>query len=168
MTIDTKVLLKFLSPRIVAKAVMTTDKSTALVVSVCWAAAFVVLILAVYAVHGAASAKKDAEAALVAEPVLPVARTTPIGDSDVQVAVDRMQSQFPDIKFEAGPDHMVVIKSNDGARFHQWISALSYIDSMSPQLHWTLDSFCVGNCRGTEVMKATVAGVRITFSLPQT
>ena len=161
------VVLSFFSPRIIAKAVTTLDKSTTFVVGSCWAAAFVILILAVFAVRGAVSAQKDAMSALVAEPVVPVAQKTSIDAHEVQVTMDRMQHQFPDVKIESGGNQSVIIRSNDGSRFHQWVAALSYVDSMSPQIHWTLNEFCVGNCKGSDLMRAAVSGERVTFSLPQ-
>jgi hypothetical protein len=167
MSIDTRFLFKFFSPRLVAKAVATLDKSTAIVVGVCWIAALVTLGAALYAVHGAVSAKRDADAALVAEPVLPAAQTTPLNDAEIATTLDRLKRQFPDLKFEAGANQSIIVKSNDGGRFHEWITALGYVDSMSPQFHWMLNDFCVGKCPGSDLMKATVAGERVTYTLPQ-
>jgi hypothetical protein len=162
-----KTFIKFFSPRLVAKAVATLDKSTAVVISACWSAALVVLILAVFSVHTAVSAKKEAAEALVAEPVLPQITTTVINDREEQLIIDRLSHQFPDVKFEPGSGGSIVVKSDDGSKFHQWITALSYIDAMAPEFRWTLRTFCVGSCNGQDLMKATVAGQRGTFSLPQ-
>ncbi len=167
MAVDRNLMLKFLSPQVISKAVTTLDKYTTIVVSACWAAALVILILAVFSVRGAVTAKKDADAALVAEPVVPSVQKAAIEARETQATMDRMARQFPDIKFEAGGSQSIVIKSVDGARYHEWVSALSYIDSMSPQIHWTLDELCVGNCKGSDLMRAVVSGERLRFSLPQ-
>ena len=167
MSTNAKFFLKFLSPRILAKAAMTLDKSTSVVVSACWVATFVVLILAVFSVHGAVSAKKDAAEALVAEPALPKLSTKNIERREAQSISDRLQRQFPDIKFEMGAEGAIIIKSGDGSKFHEWITALSYIDAMAPEFRWTLHDFCVGTCGGQDIMKAVVTGQRAAFSLPQ-
>jgi hypothetical protein len=167
MSADVKLFFKFLSPRIIARAVTALDKSTSVVVSTCWLAAFVVLILAVFSVHSAVSAKRDAAAALVSEPVLPKVSNSPISAHEGQAILDRLQHQFPDIKFELGGGQSIVIRSEDGAKFHQWITALSYIDAMAPEFRWTLQNFCVGACNGQDLMKAVVLGQKAEFSLPQ-
>jgi hypothetical protein len=167
MAMNNKLILKIFSPRIVAKAVVTMDKSTAVIVSAFWLAALVTLIMAVFAVHGAVSAKKAAAGAQVAEPVLPVISNTSLSAIDIQKIMDRMQHQFPDIRFDTGQNQSIVIRSNDGSKFHQWITALSYVDTMEPQFRWMINDFCVGACGNQDMMKATVSGHKVVFSLPQ-
>ena len=167
MAVGAKLMLKVFSPRIIAKAVVTFDKSTAVIISACWVAAFVTLILAVIAVHGAVSAKRDAVDARTAEPVLPLAATTAMSPREVQTILDRLQHQFPDIKMDVGPNQSLVVRCADGTKFHQWMTALGYIDTMAPQFRWTMSEFCVGTCTGQELMKATLEGHKVVFSLPQ-
>ncbi len=164
---NNKLMLKIFSPRIVAKAVMAMDKSTAVIISAFWLAALVTLILAVFAVHGAVSSKKEAADAKVAEPVLPVISNTSLSPVDIQKIMDRMQHQFPDVKFDTGANQTIIIRSNDGSKFHQWITALSYVDTMEPQYRWMINDFCVGTCGNQDMMKATVTGHKVVFSLPQ-
>ena len=165
MSADSRLLLKILSPRLVAKALLLLDRSTAIVVSVCWLAALVTLILAAFAVHGAVSAKKDAATAVVGEPVLPTASTSPIDGREGQAIVERMQRQFPDLKIDIDASRAITIRTEDGAKFHQWISALGYIDTMAPEYHWAINDFCVGHC-GQELMRASVVGQKVAFRLP--
>ncbi len=167
MALSGKFMLHVFSPRIVAKAVASLDKATALIVSAAWLAALVTLILAVFAVHGAVSAKKEAADAKISEPSLPKATTNPISQREAQAIVDRLQHQFPDIKVELGGNQAILVKSSDGSKFHQWVTALGYVDTMSPQYRWTLSDFCVGACSNQELMRATVTGQRVVFSLPQ-
>jgi len=166
MSLTSKTFLKIFSPRIVAKALVTLDKSTAVIISACWAAALVTLILAVFAVHGAVSAKKEAADAQVLEPVLPKATTTAMTPRELQSIVERLQHQFPDIKFEMGANQVIVVRCLDGSKFHQWITALGYIDTMSPDFRWTMPDFCVGNCDNHDLMRAAVTGQKVSFSLP--
>jgi len=167
MAAGPKFYLKIFSPRIVMKAMVSLDKSTAVIISACWLAALVTLILAVFAIHGAVSTKKEAADALAIEPVLPKADTSAISVREVQSIMDRLQHQFPEIKFEPGANESIVVKSSDGSKFHQWVSALTYIDTMAPQYRWTLPEFCVGSCSSQDLMRAVVQGQRVVFSLPQ-
>jgi hypothetical protein len=167
MSLSAKLLMKVFSPRVIAKAVASLDKSTAIVVSACWLAALVMLILAVFAVHGAVSTKRESAEATAVEPVLPVVTNTPISAHEIQTIADRLQHQFPDIKVEIEPNQVVSVKSDDGAKFHQWITALTYFDTMAPQFRWTFREFCVGACSGHALMSALVSGQKVTFSLPR-
>jgi len=166
MAFDTRTLMKVFGPRIFARAIMTLDKSTAVVVSSCWLAAFVILVMAAYTVHSAVAAKKLAADAAIAEPVLPVATTTGVNPREGQIIVDRLQHQFPDIKFDSEGGRSISVRTMDGSKFHQWIIALSYVDAMDPQFRWSLSDFCVGHC-GQDLMKASIVGQKIMFSLPQ-
>ncbi|MDR3424736.1 MAG: hypothetical protein P4M13_06615 [Alphaproteobacteria bacterium] len=158
---------RLFSPRIVTKALASLDKSTALVVSACWLAALVMLILATFAVHGAVSARKEAAEAMVAEPALPQEVDSPINVRDARAIMDRLQHQFPEIKINLEANEIFTIKSEDGAKFHQWIMAVSYIDTMAPEYRWSLREFCVGACGSQGLMKAVIVGQKMIFSAPQ-
>lgn len=81
-------------------------------------------------------------------------------------SLDRLQRQFPDIRFDVGQNQTLIIKSDDGSKFHQWISALSYVDTMAPQFRWNIKEFCVGGCGTQGLMRAVVEGKKTAFSLP--
>jgi hypothetical protein len=160
-----RLALNVLSPRIVVKATALLDRSTVVVVSTCWVAALVTLIFAVLSVHNAIVAKKEAATAIVAEPILPVAKTVAIDARDSQAIVERLQHQFPDLKIEVDSTQAITLRSDDGTKFHQWITALSYIDTLTPQFRWTVRDFCVGHCT-SNLMKAVVTGQKVSFALP--
>jgi hypothetical protein len=54
----------------------------------------------------------------------------------------------------------------NGSQFHEWLAAISYIDTISPELHWSFQEFCVGDCKNTELMHAILKGERISFEAP--
>ncbi|MFA4995165.1 MAG: hypothetical protein WC521_07685 [Bdellovibrionales bacterium] len=162
-----KLFIRVLSPRMVSKAVNSLDRSTAIVISICWSAALVTMILAVFAVHGAVSSRREATEVMSVEPVLPVISSVPMTPRELQSIADRLQRQFPDIKFEARLGQVLAVKTDDGLKFHQWITALSYIDTMAPQFRWTLKEFCTGNCgSGQGIMNAILSGQKMLLSPP--
>lgn len=165
MTPVVKLIIKTLSPRIVAKVLSSIDKSTAIVVGSVWAAAVVVLVMASYAVHAAVLAKRAATEAIAAEPVLPVMTTTNMTAADVRVVSERIQRQFPDLKIEVDGSQALIVRSEDGTKFHEWITALSYIDSVAPHYRWSFRDMCVGRCN-SGLMKAVVVGQKPVFALP--
>lgn len=164
---NSKFLVKVFSPRVLSQAVTALDKSTGLVVSACWLAALVMMILAVLAVHAAVSAKKDAVAAMAAEPLVPKEAHSDIPPRDLQIITERLQHQFVDIKVDLSATGTITFRTQDGSKFHQWITALSYIDTMAPQYRWTLKGLCVGSCSNQDLMKAEISGQKMTFTVAQ-
>ena len=166
MADNLNVVIKSLSPRIAARALMALDKSTAVVVGFCWLAAIVTLVTAMLSVHGAVAAKRAAAEAVASEPVLPQSSSSRANEQDVKNILDRLQRQFPDIKFDVDGNQLIYIQSSDGSKFHEWVMALSYVDALAPHYRWTLTQFCVGHC-GDVLMRATVSGQKVVYTLPE-
>jgi hypothetical protein len=165
MAFDTKLFLRTFSPKIMVKAVQSFDRATTVVVISCWGAALVAMIAAVYTLTLSVSAHHEVESALVAEPVLPKIVHKPMDIHGVQAMFDRMQHRFPEINFSVRAQDLAVTSMN-GTYFHQWLSAISYIDTISPDLHWSFDEFCVGECKNSELMHAILKGERVSFEAP--
>ena len=65
-------VLRVLSPQVVARAIETFDRMTAMVLGAVWAAAALMIGFALYASNLASTARHAAEMAQVTEPALPV------------------------------------------------------------------------------------------------
>lgn len=166
MAFDTKFIMQVFGPKIVSKAMQSFDRATTVVVISCWCAAFVVMSAAVYTITISVAAHRAADAALAAEPVLPKIAHAPMDIKSAQNMFDRMQHRFADVTFSVRGTNLGVTSSN-GSRFHQWLAALSYIDTISPQLHWSFQEFCVGECTNAELMHAVLKGERVSFEAPK-
>ena len=165
MAFDQRLLLKALSPKIVSKALQSFDRSTTVVVGSCWAVALLMMFLAIYAVSSSASSKRAAEAALAIEPSLPKVARNPIDPHAAQILVDRLKHRFPGITFGLQNDQSLKVNSNDASKFRDWLTALSYIETIAPEYNWSLQTLCVGKCKG-DVMNAALKAEKITFSAP--
>jgi len=165
--LDPKLILRATSPQVAAKVIHSLDKSTAVVMGICWMAAFTMLILAVMSVKGAILSQKDASGAVASEPVMPLITTSAVSAKEIHSIVDRLQRQFPGVKFNVGQGQTLEIKSDEGAKFHQWISSLSYVDTMSPDYRWSVRDFCVGSCGGKGLMQAVLQGQKVVLSRPK-
>ena len=166
MNANKKALLKSFSPRIMSMALQAFDRATLIVLGVCWTAFFIMLIFAVYTLRQTAAAKHDSETALVAEPALPQMSKQQVDGRLAQTIVDRLQHLYPDIQFSIN-GASIVVSTIDGGKFHQWLTSLSYIDTVYPEFRWTITDLCVGKCQRGPVMQATLVGERASFSLPQ-
>jgi hypothetical protein len=144
MLLDPKLLVKVLSPKIAAKAVQSFDRATTIVVAACWGAAILMMAFAIYTTLTAVSAKRQAENAEIAEPSLPKVVRKNIEPRAAQGLVERLKRLYPDITFNLANNQALTVTAIDGSKFRQWLTALSYIDTISPEYHWTLTQFCVG------------------------
>ncbi|MDX2027110.1 MAG: hypothetical protein SFW62_00570 [Alphaproteobacteria bacterium] len=166
MRFDSRAFLKSLSPQMMAKAVQTFDRATTVVVSVCWAAALLMVVFAIYTLSLSVSTRREAEMATAVEPNIPKIAHKPMDPRSAQMVIDRMQRRFADINFALRGSN-IMVSANDGGKFRQWLTALSYMDTVSPEFRWSIQDFCVGKCTGNELMRTVLTGERITFEAQQ-
>jgi hypothetical protein len=160
-----KLMLKALAPQMMSKAIEAFDRATMVIIGACWAAAVLMMGFALYAVSLSVNAKHAAEAALAAEPALPRIAHQGMDARELQTVTGRLQRRFPDLGISSRD--RLVVAATEGSKFHEWLTALSYLDTLSPQYRWTIEELCVGKCAGRDLMHAEVVGEKTTFEMPQ-
>ncbi len=160
----TQIFLKALSPKVAMKVLESFDRVTALIVGACWAGTALMIGFTVYTVNLTFTAKRTADSALIAEPILPKIVHKKVEAHDVQALVDRFQHRYPNLSITFKGS--LAITASDGSKFHDWLNVLSYLDAVSPQIRWNLDEFCVGKC-GNDLMLAVMSGEKVSFEKPQ-
>ena len=167
MSADGTLLKKAFSPKTVLRAVMTFDKSMGIIVVACWLCAIVAMGLATFAVNGVIEWQNRTDKAILAEPMLPSIKSTPIGARELTDIEERLKKQFPDISISkvSQGGGMLVVKTDNGNLYHQWINAISYVDSIASQYKWVMKEFCAGvSCSaGKGLMYAALSGQRVTI-----
>jgi hypothetical protein len=166
MDIGNRALLKIFSPRILSMVIQAFDRATLIVLGVCWSAFLVMMVFAIYTLKQSNAAKHDSETALVAEPDLPKMDKQGVDGRIAQTIVERLQHLYPDIQFSINGS-AIVVSAIDATKFHQWLTSLSYIDTVYPEYRWTITETCIGKCAHGPVMQATLVGEKASFSLPQ-
>jgi hypothetical protein len=165
MSLDVPAILKSFSSRFMSKAMSTFDRATVVVVGVCWGAAVLMMIFAIYAVMQSASTRRAADTAAASEPVLPKIVKKPADLSETKPFIDKIQRRYPAINFSIGADQSITISTSDGTKFHDFLNVLGYIDTVSPRFHWSIRELCIGKC-GNALMRAVMGGEMITFEAP--
>jgi len=159
-------LVKSLSPALMSKALRTFDRVTLLVVGISWAVTIAIMLLALYTIHLSVVAKKEAETALVAEPVLPLVKRTPVGGKEIQVMVERLQRRYPEINV-AFTNNAFTLDASNGSKYHTWLAALGQVDTLNPQFHWKIKEMCVGSmCGNQPLMSISMVGEKVAFETP--
>ena len=162
--LDTVSIFKAFSPKLLVKVVQAFDKATIILVGSCWAAALVTMMFSLYALSIASNTKRDVATAIATEPAVPKMVTKSLDQADLQPLSDRMQKRFSEITFGVSGDTLTVT-ANEPGKFRQWLTVLSYIDTISPQYRWTIKEFCVGmRCGGSTPMKAVIQAEKISFT----
>ena len=160
-------LIRALSPALIAKAILTFDRLTLLIVSICWATTIAVIIFTLFTINLSVSAQKAAEEALATEPTLPKINHSSVGGKELQTMIDRLQRRYPDISI-AWQNNVLTVAAPNGGLYHQWLTAIGQIDTLYPQFHWAIKGFCVGkDCGGQSLMSVDLVGEKISFEMPQ-
>ena len=169
MKTDLSFIRQTLNPKVSFQALRTFDKAITIIVSVSWTAALLVVLLAIYATHGALTFKRDQEKLLATEPALPqVTRNAP-SKKELEALTDRLKKSFSGFNIELDRDQRLFIRNNDPALFRQWLVLISYVDTISQDLRWNLQEFCVGQqCPGNSIMSAMLGAEKIGFAEPET
>lgn len=164
--LDSKSMLRIMSPKMMAKAFKAFDRHTVVVVSAAWTAALFMVLMSLYSLWLISTAKKDVAAAEATEPSLPLVVNQVLTKTEADPLIDRLQKRFPELSFSLGGDQSFVVSAADGSRYRSWLTALSYIDTISPQYRWSIRDFCVGSkCGSNEpLMKAILVAEKISFS----
>lgn len=158
-------LIKAVSPRLMAKAIESFDRATAVVVISCWVAAVLMTGFALYTVNLSIQAKRAADSVMSVEPIIPQIKQKPVDAREVQPLVERLKNLYPGVAFVYRNN--LDVTAGDGNRFRDWLAAVGYVETIAPQYHWTMSHFCVGKCGGHDLMAATLSGEKVTFELPQ-
>lgn len=158
-------IMKSFSPGVIARVIMTFDKATIAIVATCWAATVFMGFLALYAVNQSVLAKATADHALAVEPALPMMGRRPMDGRDAQGILARFVRRYPDlvVDYKEG----FVVSASDGSKYHEWITALDYLETLAPKYQWQIIELCIGAKCGQNVMTAVLKGERIAFEMPQ-
>ncbi|MER2519664.1 MAG: hypothetical protein ABTQ34_03130 [Bdellovibrionales bacterium] len=167
MLFDAKLILKAMTPKIVAKVITAFDRSTLLLSGATWLVMIVTMSLTIYTMHMAIAARRDATKEMVAEPHLPKTIRSNIDAKEIQALIDRLKRLYPGLEFTQTAGKTLTIATNDGSKFREWLTALSYIDSVTPQFHWSLYELCAGKCGGKDLMRAALSGEKISYEAPK-
>ncbi|MDD3289028.1 MAG: hypothetical protein PHX43_08555 [Alphaproteobacteria bacterium] len=161
-------MLKLLAPKLLIKAFRAFDRATMVVVATCWSAALITMLFALYSLWMVGTAKSQVAAAVATEPSLPKMVTRQLSKGEADPLMDRLQKRFVELGFSMSGEQAFVITGVDGSRFRSWLTALSYIDTISPQYRWSIKEFCVGmKCSNSDLpMRAVLTAEKISFSAP--
>lgn len=155
------------SPEQLGRALKTLDRVAVAMMLTSWLAAAVLMGFALYAANSAGKARQAAEVAAAVEPIVPVLQRATLPKVELEKYAVQLRDRFAKIGFNALPDNGLEVASTEGQDYLEWLAALSYLDTLAPQVRWAVRDLCVGpECGAGAVMRAVVAGERVTFKMP--
>jgi hypothetical protein len=159
---------ELLTTDLLAKTLRALDRTAMVMIIVSWSAAILMMGVALYTVSSAHHARQEADEAAAIEPLVPVIKRAALARKEMDGFVDRLRSRYKTVSINASPDNALEISGTDPNNFLDWLSALSYLDTIAPQMRWTIRDLCVGNeCGGSALMRAAIIAERVTFQAPQ-
>lgn len=168
MSMATVKLRDFFSTELLTKAVRALDRTAVVMIIVTWAAAVFMMGVALYTVSKAHYARQKAEEAAALEPLVPAMKHGVLARRDLERLTTRLKMRFRTVNINATPDNAVEISGTDAGAFLDWLSALSYLDTIAPQVRWSIRDLCIGSeCGGASLMRAAIIAERVTFQAPQ-
>lgn len=165
---ETRSLLTMLaSPELMGRAFRTLDRVAVAMMLTSWLAAVVLMGFALYAANSAGKARQAAEVAAAVEPIVPVLQRVTLPKPELEKYAALLRGRFAKIGFNALPDNGLEVASTEGQDYLEWLAALSYLDTLAPQVRWSVRDLCVGpECGAGAIMRAIVTGERVTFKVP--
>jgi len=165
---DSLRLLKMLAtPEPLGRALKALDRMAVAMMLTSWIGAVVLMGFALYTANSASKARQAAEVAGAIEPIVPMLQRAALPKAELEEYAVMLRGRFVKISFNALPDNGLEVASTEGQDYLDWLAALSYLDTMAPQVRWAVRDMCVGpECGVGAVMRAVVTGERVTFKVP--
>jgi hypothetical protein len=157
----------FFSTEQLAKAMRSLDRTALVMIMVTWIGATLMMGVALYTVTIAHKARQQADEAAAVEPIVPVTMRAILARAELDKYADRLRLRFDKVTFNAMPDNALEISSTESGNYLDWLAALTYLDTIAPQVRWSVRDLCVGNeCGSGAMMRAALVGERVTFKVP--
>lgn len=160
-------LRALVSPEYLGRAMRALDRATLVIIGVVWFSAILMMGIAIYTSVKANKARQQTEEAAAVEPIVPQTSRAVVSRAELEKLAERLRNRFDKISFNAMPDNTLEITSSEAGLYLDWLAALSYLDTIAPQVRWAIRDLCVGSECGGTLMRAAVSGERVTFKMPE-
>ncbi|MGE3770901.1 MAG: hypothetical protein AB7G06_08140 [Bdellovibrionales bacterium] len=162
-------LVPHLKMSVMTRAVQAFDKASAVIVAIVWGGAVVLMFLGYLGVHSAIGAREQLAAAEASTPGTPVISLDRLDAPSVAILVDKLQKRYGSvltIKSDKG-SNKITIMAKDASAFSSWLTAVTYLDIIRPDVSWTIEDMCIGAKCKDGIMTGTFSAQTTKFQLPQ-
>ena len=159
-------ILQHLSPGLVARAAKTFDRASAFIVLTVWGAALAFMALAYVGVEQTLKARQNLAEAEAAIPVLPTIAQDPVPAPTLQQLADRLKKRLGDKVTLTPAASQLRITAALPENYNAWLSAISYVDTISADTQWSISQFCVGAECKDGLMSVTLNAQKVSFTAP--
>lgn len=158
--------LTLLQPAMIGKAVKTFDRTSGVMVIAVWAAALAFMGLAYFAVEQTVAARSAIATAQATEPVLPEIRQDDVPRGQVDGYIERVTKRYGSKVSVSNAAGELKISATTADAFSSWMGAISYLDTIAPDMTWTIKDFCVGPECKEGLMSVRLTAKKISFVAP--
>jgi len=153
---------------IVGRAIQTFDKNSAIIVSIVWGAAIVLSIMGSMGISSAMHAREQLAAAEASTPLTPRITQQQLPEPAVKAITDKLAKRYGNVlQINVAPGTgLVTITAKDAGAFSTWLTAVTYLDIIRPDVAWKIEKFCVGAKCGDSLMSASFSALAVAFEVP--
>lgn len=156
-----------LKTSLITKAVMAFDKATGVIVLLVWCAALLFTVLAYSSVRSSMAAREDLAAAEASAPLTPRINLQALPEAQVAQIAERMQRRFGSQTSISLSSGKLSISAKDPGNFNTWLTAVTYLDVVRPDIAWKIEEFCVGSSCQNNLMSVLLVAQSVNFDVPQ-
>lgn len=152
---------------VMSRAVQAFDKATSVIVLIIWGAALLFTVLAYSSVQRSLNARAELASAEASAPLTPKISMQPLAEATVAQIGERLQRRYGSqvqITINSGK---LQIAAKDAAAFTTWLTAVTYLDVIRPDVAWKVEDFCVGASCPNNVMNVTLVAQSVNFDVPR-
>jgi hypothetical protein len=153
---------------VLGSAMQSFDKHAAMIVGIVWGAAVVLTILASMGISSALHAREQLAAAEASTPLTPRISQQQLPEPAVKAITDKLAKRYGavlQIAISAGTGQ-ITITAKDASAFSTWLTAVTYLDIIRPDVAWKIEKFCVGAKCGESLMSASFSAIAVAFEVP--
>jgi len=154
---------------VMARAIAAFDRASGVIIATIWGSAIVLSILANISVGRALSAREELAQAEASIPLTPNVTQVSVPPQELADTVEKLQKRYGTVLqvMQKKGDSIVTILSKDPTAFSTWLTAITYLDIIRPDIAWKIDTLCVGVKCGDTIMSGTFSARSMRFEIPQ-
>ncbi len=159
-------IVPHLSAGLMTRAMKTFDRASAFIVLTVWGAALAFSALAYVGVEQTIKARQNLAEAEAALPVLPTIAQDPVPAPTLQQLADRLKKRLGEKVTLTPTGSQLRISATLPESYNAWLSAISYVDTISADTQWSIKQFCVGLECKDGLMNVTLDAQKVSFTAP--
>lgn len=156
----------FLQTKIALQAVRTFDRASGIVVLIVWGAAIILMGLAYLSVQQTLHARQQIAQAQADQPSLPQFHEQPVDGQLLDTMTQKLIKRYGGKLTVTGSGGEIRMSGATADAYQSFLSAIAYLDTVTPDVSWKIKDFCVGSECKEGMMSVHLSGGKVGITDP--